>query len=55
MSEAENRAKLEALRAAAKVGQEAIVADRFREFDSEDSLRDDLGGLAEEAIVRARK
>jgi antitoxin ParD1/3/4 len=53
--EAEDRAKLKALRAAAKIGSDDIAAGRYRDFDSEASLRAHLTGLAEEAIGRQRK
>jgi antitoxin ParD1/3/4 len=53
--EAEDRAKLKALRDAAKVGQAAIAAGHYRSFDSEESLRAYLDGLAEDAIARARR
>ena len=53
--EAEDRAKLKALREAAKVGLDDIAAGRYRTFDSDESLREYLNGLAEEAIARARR
>ena len=53
--EAEDRAKLKALRDAAKVGLDDIAAGRYRAFDSEESLRGYLDALAEEAIARARR
>lgn len=53
--EAEDRAKLKALREAAKVGLDDIAAGRYRDFDSEASLRQYLEALTEEAIGRARK
>ncbi|HKT17374.1 MAG TPA: type II toxin-antitoxin system ParD family antitoxin [Stellaceae bacterium] len=48
--EAEDRAKLKALREAAKVGFDAIAAGRVRSFDSEASLREHLEALTERAI-----
>lgn len=53
--EAEDRAKIKALRDAAKVGLDDMAAGRFLTFDSEASLREHFNGLAEEAIARARK
>ena len=53
--EAEDRAKLKALREAAKIGLDDIAAGQYRDFDSEASLRQHLEALAEEAIGRARK
>jgi antitoxin ParD1/3/4 len=53
--EAEDRAKLKALRDAAKVGLDDMAAGRYRSFDSKESLNDYLVGLAEEAIGRARR
>jgi len=48
--EAEDRAKLKALREAAKIGLDAVAAGRARSFESEASLRDHLEALAERAI-----
>ena len=53
--EAEDRAKLKALRAAAKIGLDAIAAGRFRSFDNEASLRGHLEALTERAIGRRSK
>ena len=53
--EAEDRAKLKALREAAKIGLDDIAAGRYRDFDNEASLRQYLETLTEEAIGRARK
>ena len=53
--EAEDRAKLKALRAAAKIGLDDIAAGRFRRFDSEAALRDHLDELTEQAVGRRPK
>jgi antitoxin ParD1/3/4 len=53
--EAEDRAKLKALREAAKIGLDAIAAGRFRSFGTEASLRDHLEALTEQAIGRRSK
>ncbi|HVM78675.1 MAG TPA: type II toxin-antitoxin system ParD family antitoxin [Stellaceae bacterium] len=50
--DAENRAKLKALRDAARIGLDDIEAGRFREFKTADALRKHLGRLAESAIAR---
>jgi antitoxin ParD1/3/4 len=53
--EAEDRAKIKALRAAAQIGLDAIAAGRFRRFDDKASLSKHLEALTEKAIGRARK
>jgi antitoxin ParD1/3/4 len=53
--EAEDRAKLKALRDAAKIGLDDIAAGRFRSFDSEAALRTHLDELTEQAIGRRPK
>jgi antitoxin ParD1/3/4 len=53
--EAEDRAKLKALREAAKTGLDAIAAGRYRDFDSDESLSKHLDGLAKDAINRRSK
>jgi len=50
--EAEDRAKLKALRDAAQVGIDEIEQGRFREFKTAASLRKHLERLAKRAIVR---
>ena len=50
--DAENRAKLKALRDAARIGLDDIEAGRFREFKTADALRKHLGRLAKSAIAR---
>jgi hypothetical protein len=52
--ESEDIAKLEALRAAANVGLDAMAAGRHRSFNSKESLNDDLVGLAEKVLGRGR-
>ena len=49
--EAENEARLKALREAANVGVADIDAGRFRSFDASEPLRRHLATLAENAIV----
>lgn len=55
---AEERARLKALRDAARIGIADIDSGRFREFDSPAALRRHLGSLAQATIgrkgVRAR-
>jgi len=46
----EEKARLEALRAVARVGIADIAADRFRTFESRSPLKRHLVSLAEEAI-----
>lgn len=48
--EAEDRARLKALRDAARVGLADAEAGRYRTFDSSESFRRYLDGLAESAI-----
>ena len=52
---AEDKAKLKALREAARLGIADIEAGRYTTFTTEDSLRTHLTGLAEEAIRRHEK
>ncbi len=49
--EAEDKARLKALRAAARVGIEDIDAGRFSSFGSPGAIRKHLGALADEAIA----
>jgi antitoxin ParD1/3/4 len=53
--EAEDKAKLKALRDAAKIGIDAITAGQYREFDDEASLREHLGAIAKEVVGRRQK
>jgi antitoxin ParD1/3/4 len=53
--EAEDRARLKALRQAVQVGADDIAAGHFREFADARSLRRHLTGLAAKAIARAAK
>lgn len=53
--EAEDRAKLKALREAAKIGPDDIAAVRYRDVDSEASLRAHLEALTERALSRQSK
>jgi len=48
--EAEDKAKLKALREAARLGIADIEAGRYTTFTSEEALREHLTGLTEEAI-----
>jgi len=49
--EAEDKARLKALRAAARVGIADIDAGRFRSFGSPGAIHQHLGALSDEAIV----
>jgi antitoxin ParD1/3/4 len=49
--EAEDAAKLEALRQAAKVGFDAIDRGEYKEFDDPQALREYLNEVAEQAIA----
>ena len=49
--EAEDEARLTALREAARIGIADIEAERFQSFDSVDSLRRHLAGVASQAIA----
>ena len=51
--QAEDAARLEALREAVAVGIAEIEAGRYREFDSAETLRQYLSTVAEEAIATA--
>lgn len=51
--QAEDAARLEALRDAVAVGIAEIEAGHYREFDSADTLRQYLSTIAEEAIAAA--
>ncbi len=51
--EVEDKARLKALRAAARVGIEDIDAGRFRSFGSQSAIRKHLSRLAGEAIARS--
>jgi antitoxin ParD1/3/4 len=48
--EAEDAAKLEALREAARIGLEALDRGEFKEFDSIDDLRSYLDDLSQKVI-----
>jgi antitoxin ParD1/3/4 len=48
---AEEKARLKALREAARVGIADIEAGRFRSFESADALRRHLGSIANNAII----
>ncbi len=52
--EAEDRARLKALREAAKVGLDDLREGRYRSFDSFDALNDYVGTIADRAIARHR-
>ena len=52
--EAEEKAKLKALREAAHIGIADIEAGRYREFETSDALRLYLKSLADEAIKGSR-
>jgi len=49
--EADDKARLKALRDAARIGIADIEAGRFRSFDSSDAIRRHLAALADEAIA----
>lgn len=53
--EAEEKAKLKALRAAIQVGIDDIEAGRYREFETFDDLDAYLRGIADETISSASK
>lgn len=50
--DAEDKAKLKALRDATRVGLADVEAQRYRAFDGDDALRRHLATLAERAIAR---
>lgn len=52
--EDENRAKLAALREAAKIGFEAIDLGNYRDFETSEELREHLALLAREALAERR-
>jgi antitoxin ParD1/3/4 len=52
--EAEDRARLKALREAARAGIADVEAGRVRDFDSTVELRSHLDTLAQRTVVRAR-
>lgn len=52
--EAEEKARLKALREAARVGTEDISAGRFRDFGSASELREHLDALAKRTTSAAR-
>ena len=52
--EAEDRARLKALREAARVGIADVEAGRVRDFGSTTELRSHLDTLAQRTVVRAR-
>jgi antitoxin ParD1/3/4 len=49
--DAEDKARLKALRGAARIGIADIEAGRFRSFDSPEAIRQHLGSVADEAIA----
>jgi antitoxin ParD1/3/4 len=53
--DAEERAKLKALRRAARVGLSDIAAGRYRTFADSDALRRHLDGLTDQVIARSTK
>lgn len=53
--EAEDAAKLEALREAVRQGEASIAAGHFREFDSFDELDAHLDDLAAKAIRKSQR
>jgi antitoxin ParD1/3/4 len=53
--DAEEHARLKALRDAARVGIADIEAGRFRSFDDPEALRRHLGGVADTAIRKGGK
>lgn len=53
--DAEDAAKLKALREAARVGMEDIAAGRYQAFESGEALREHLTKLASRARARRRK
>lgn len=52
--EAEDRARLKALREAVKVGLDDLEAGRYRQFDSFDDLDTYVGKIADRAIAKHR-
>ena len=52
--EAEDRARLKALREAVKVGLDDLEAGRYRQFDSFEDLDNYVGKIADRAIARHR-
>lgn len=52
LREAEDRARLRALREAARIGADDIDAGRFRNFESTSALGRYLANIADEEIVR---
>jgi antitoxin ParD1/3/4 len=52
--DAEDKARLVALRKAAEVGIADLEAGRFRTFDSDEALDEHLNALAEAAIASAK-
>lgn len=52
--EAERKARLKALREAARVGIADVEAERFRDFTSTAELREHLDSLAKRAVSSAR-
>lgn len=52
--EDERQAKLTALRAAAKIGFEAIDRGDYRDFDTPEELREHLASLAREVLSESR-
>ena len=52
--EAEDAARIQALRDAARAGIDDFEAGRFRAYGSDDALTDDLGALADAVIARTR-
>jgi antitoxin ParD1/3/4 len=52
--EAEDRARLEALRKAIQVGIDDLNSGRYRQFDSFEDLDDYLGKVTEEVLAKRR-
>lgn len=52
--ESEDRARLKALREAAKVGLDDLRAGRYRQFDSFEDLDSYVGKIADRAIAKHR-
>jgi antitoxin ParD1/3/4 len=53
--DADNQAKLRALRGAAKVGLDDLDAGRYQDFDTEEELRSFLEALTERILAETRR
>jgi antitoxin ParD1/3/4 len=53
--EAEDKARLKALREAARIGADDIDAGRFRSFDSASALAQQIDSIAESAIPATKR